>query len=293
MTGQTDSKLLHRLPVREQRREDLPRSIQFYGELIQLQNEAKSWIIVKKPNFTTDLVRDRLSQGTPLLLFDNFSPDWHQVQMLFEQVAAWANQDSKAPPGEKQSLIRIGTDIPRLTKLAEAWYLGHFSKDAVKEDGVDHELLGSIITTTLMPFLAAYAKLLIPEVEQELWRRRYCPICGGSPDLAYLDKSAGARWLLCSRCDAGWLFVRLECPYCGTHNQDSLTYFTDDGQPLYRLYVCDECRAYIKAVDLRHATSAALLALERIITLDMDRQAQEKGYKPGAGTALTSGKFCR
>ena len=88
----------------------------------------------------------------------------------------------------------------------------------------------------------------------------------------------GLRGLLCSRCDAEWLFQRLQCPYCGTQNQAALAYFTDD-EGVYRLYVCEQCHKYIKTIDLRHTESEVLV--ERVLTLDMDRQAQEKGYKPG------------
>jgi len=134
----------------------------------------------------------------------------------------------------------------------------------------------------LKPFLFAYSRLLLPEVDQELWRRRYCPVCGGKPDFAYLDKEKGARWLLCSRCDAEWLFLRLQCPYCGTQDQNALAYFTDEEEShLYRLYVCEQCHTYIKAIDLRCTESEVLLPLERVTTLDLDKQVQEKGYKPG------------
>ncbi|MBA7684396.1 Protein FdhE [subsurface metagenome] len=78
------------------------------------------------------------------------------------------------------------------------------------------------------------------------------------------------------------LFQRLECPYCGNQNQAALAYFTDD-EGLYRLYVCEQCHTYIKAVDLRRTESQVLLPLERVMTLDMDREGQEKGYKPGQG----------
>ena len=103
------------------------------------------------------------------------------------------------------------------------------------------------------------------------------PCKWGAPDFAYLDKERGARWLLCSRCDAEWLFQRLECPYCGSQDQDSLAYFTDDGG-LYRLYVCEQCKRYLKAIDLRQAKSEVLLPLERFLTLEIDAQAHESGY---------------
>ena len=287
MISQIDSKVLFRLQEWAQKEGELPRLLQFYRELLQIQSEAKSRIVVKKPGITDALVRDRLSEGIPLLLFEDFLPDWHQVQMVFEQVAAWASKDSKAPSEEKKSLRKIGRDIPLLTRLAEAWYLRHSLEDIARAEGIDCELLSSAIAATLKPFLSAYEKLLLPEVEQELWRERYCPICGGRPDFAYLDKDRGARWLLCSRCDAEWLFLRIECPYCGTQKKEALAYFTDEEESCsYRLYVCGECRTYIKAIDLRRTGSEVLLPLERMMTLDIDRQAIEAGYKRVGSTAF-------
>lgn len=285
--SQVESKILHRLQEWEQKEGKLPRLIQFYAELLQIQSEAKSRITIEKPSFGTDLIQDRLSEGTPLLLFEDFSPDWHQVRMVFDQVTTWASKDSTVPPEEKEKLRKISGDIPRLKKSAEVWYLGYSLKDMARTEGVDCELLSSVIAATLKPFLAVYANLLLPEVDQESWRRRYCPICGGSPDFAYLDKDRGARWLVCFRCDAEWLFLRLECPYCDTQKQDSLAYFTDEEESHpYRLYVCDECHTYIKAIDLRRTGLEVLLPLERLMTLDMDRQAHEAGYKAGGIVAF-------
>ena len=61
--------------------------------------------------------------------------------------------------------------------------------------------------------------------------------------------------------------------------EGSLAYFADD-KGGYRLYVCEQCHKYIKAIDLRHADPEVSLPLERVLTLDMDRQGQEKGYQP-------------
>ncbi len=95
--------------------------------------------------------------------------------------------------------------------------------------------------------------------------------------MAFLEKEVGARWLLCSRCDTEWLFQRLECPYCGTNEPNALSFFPDD-EGLYRLDVCDQCKCYLKAIDLRKAKDDTLLPLERLYTMDLDRQAKENGY---------------
>ncbi|MDP2719406.1 MAG: formate dehydrogenase accessory protein FdhE [Dehalococcoidia bacterium] len=280
--NQVNSKILDRLQEWERRKGGLPDFIRYYREILQIQTAAKSRIKVKKPDMGRDLVCDRLCEGIPLLLFENFSPDWNQVRAVFEKVVVWTYRDSRGPPGESERMRDFGRNNALLREASGAWYRGHSLQDIATSRGLDEGLLSSAIAAALKPFLFAYARVLLPEVNQELWRRRYCPICGGKPDFAYLDKDRGARWLLCSRCDAGWLFQRLECPYCGTQNQDALAYFTDEeASNLYRLYVCEQCRTYIKAIDLRCAGSGILLLLERITTLDMDKQAQEKGYRPG------------
>ena len=282
MKSEVDSKILDRLEDWEQREDQLSNFTQLYRELLQIQSEVKSRIIVAKPDLAEDLARDRLRGGIPLLLFKDFSPDWHQVKTVFEQVVVWAAKDSENPPGESERLRKIGRNRSVLKKAAGAWYRGHSLGDIATAEGVDEVMLTSAIAVTLKPFLFVYSSLLLPDVDQDLWRRRYCPVCGGKPDFAYLDKERGARWLLCSRCDAEWLFLRLVCPYCGTQNQDALAYFTDEEESyLYRLYICEQCRTYIKAVDLRRSEADVLLSLERMMTLDMDRQAQEKGYRPG------------
>jgi len=283
-TSEIDNKILERLDEWEQREGQLPSFTQFYRELLEIQTEAKSRITVGKPRLTKDMVGDRLREGIPLLLFKNFSPDWHQVQTVFEQVAVWAAKDSEDPSGESESLKNIARQSSLLKEVVSLWYRGDSLTTIATARGIDDELLTSVVAAAVKPFLFAYSRLLLPEVDQELWRRRYCPVCGGKPDFAYLERERGARWLLCSRCDAEWLFLRLECPYCGTQNQDALAYFTDEEQSyLYRLYVCEECRTYIKAIDLRRAESEVLLPLERVTTLDMDKQGCEKGYLPGWG----------
>ena len=68
--------------------------------------------------------------------------------------------------------------------------------------------------------------------------------------------------------------------YCGNQDQNTLAYFIDD-KGLYCQYVCEQRHTYIKTIDLRRAESDVLLTPERMVTLDIDKQGQEKGYQPG------------
>ena len=213
--------------------------------------------------------------------FDDLSIDWSLLQDIFVEVTgAFATYPELF--GEFPENLKELESCPSLSReMAKAWFEGARLPSLMEVADVSEHLLEAIIHATFRPFLVSYSKALLGLVNQEQWRRGYCPICGGNPDFAFLDKERGARWLLCSRCDAKWLFQRLECPYCGTQDQSALAYFTDD-KGLYRLYVCERCRHYLKAIDLRRAECEVLLPLERFLTHEIDTQAQEDGYSPCA-----------
>ena len=171
--------------------------------------------------------------------------------------------------------ILTGKDSARLlTRQAiKAWLTGGELPAALTANGAKPELIQAIIQATLKPLLTQYAESLAPLVNQEHFRRRYCPICGGRPDFSFLDSERGSRWLLCSRCDTEWLFKRLECPFCDSPDQGALDYLADEKE-LYRLYTCQHCHNYLKTIDLRKTKEKVLLPLERLLTADMDIQAK-------------------
>lgn len=277
MRREEEAKILNRLEEWELREGQLPELVEVYRQLLLIQREARSRLADPKLSLT-DAVRERPSQGIPLLSFQELALNWAQVGNLVHEVINLVTEDSVDAKNEVQALRNIASSVALLEEVVRVWYEGSSLTAIATAQHVDDQLLTFVLGTALKPFLSAYSEVLLPQINQELWHRRYCPICGGKPDFAFLDRERGARWLLCSRCDAEWLFYRLGCPYCGNQKQTSLAYFTND-EGRYRLYVCEECQSYIKAIDLRCAQSDVLLSLERILTLDMDRQAQEAGYK--------------
>jgi len=270
--------MLQKLDELEQRNGELPSFVQLYRQLLRVQSGARSRFTVPKPNLSEDVISSRLSQGIPLLSFEDLSLDWVQVRGLFQEIIRSVAKDSPDASKEVETLGNILSKKAVLEEVVRAWYEGSSLIPIAMRHSVDGELLGSVVAEVVKPFLAVHSEVLLPKVDQESWRRQYCPICGGRPDFAYLDEERGARWLLCSRCDAEWLFQRLECPYCGCQDQSALAYFTDDAG-LYRLYVCEQCKRYLKAIDLRQAKSEVLLPLERLLTFEFDIQAREDGYR--------------
>lgn len=269
-------KIINRLAEAEQ---PLPRSLHFYRQILTAQNKTKPPDLSRTLTRLREKATQRLSQGKPILTFQNLAADWADIQSLFREVTTLASDYLSPMPEETEELGETSADLALLTKAARTWFaIGTVSRKSMTKNKDMKPLTFSVLQASLRPLLTVYANELLPLVKQELWYRPYCPVCGGSPDFAFLDKERGARWLLCSRCDAQWLFYRLVCPYCGNQDQKTLAYFADD-KSLYRLYVCEKCRGYVKAIDLRQTEAEILLPLERILTLDMDRQAHELKYE--------------
>ena len=269
-------KILNKLAEAEQ---PLPSSLQFYRQILAIQAKTKPPDLSPTLTSLKEKADERLAQGKPLLTFRELATDWTDVHSLFSEVIRLTDDHLSPTREETEELKKIDADLTLLKKAAKTWFgIGTLSRRGAKKKEAINPLIASVLQTSLHPLLAAYADELLPLVKQESWYRSYCPVCGGSPDFAFLDKERGARWLLCSRCGAQWLFYRLACPYCGNQEQSTLAYFADD-KGLYRLYVCEKCHGYIKAIDLRKTDSEVLLPLEHVLTLDMDRQAYELKYE--------------
>lgn len=274
---QINDKILERLEEWQQKEGSLPEIVGFYRDLLRIQAGARIRATAAQPGVSKAEIAARMQQGIPLLKWDALSIDWPVFQDLFRAAVTAVSEHTCSP---SESLRDIASEISLLQEVTRAWYEGASLLPWTDRYGVNEELLAMPIHCAIKPFLAAQAEALIALVPQEQWRRGYCPVCGGKPDFAFLDRERGARWLLCSRCDTEWLFQRLQCPYCDTQDQKALSYFTDESE-VYRLYVCQRCRSYLKAIDLRRSESEVLPPLERVLTADMDRQGEERGYRGG------------
>ncbi|MFC1926379.1 formate dehydrogenase accessory protein FdhE [Chloroflexota bacterium] len=256
----------------------MPEGIEFYRNLLRIQTEIEEHISTAQTTLSQSEVLDRLQQGTPLLEWEALLFDWSALHKLFLEIATAAADYHKDAAGDFEALKGFASDIAALQEAVKLWYHGQSLLPLADAHSVNEELLVALVHDALKPFLNAHSGVLIELVEQEQWSRGYCPVCGGKADIAFLDKERGFIWLLCSRCDAQWLFQRQQCSYCGNRDQDTLAYFGDD-KGLYRLYVCEKCRTYLKVIDLRQTEEEILLPLERVLTVDMDKQGQERGYK--------------
>jgi len=274
-TKEVVEKILNKLAEAAQ---PLPSSLELYRQVLLAQSKFKP----DAPQIISQLkekIPQRLSQNKPMLTLHEIILDWTEFKALFLQINDLAKKYLSPSQEEIKVLERLSTNPELLNKAVKDWFGSNIAstKGKAKKSSLN-PVTGSTLQSTLYPWLTTYASKLLPLIKVEVWRKQYCPVCGGSPDFAYLEKEKGERWLVCSRCDAQWPFYRLTCPYCSNQEHKDLAYFTND-KGLYRLYVCEKCHRYIKAIDTRKTSEEVLLPLERVMTLDMDRQAVEQGYK--------------
>ena len=220
-----------------------------------------------------EAVQARLLRGLPLLSFDHLPVE----AMRFAKLAsALARVLSDYDPGLVERTVP-GSPAEWLNLARRRFEEGQVNgKQQEAQDEVT--LAQASVDLALRPYLEWAAEQVLPYVDLERWKRSYCPTCGGVPDFATLGAEVGARYLLCSRCNSQWLYRRLGCPFCDTTDHTKVAYYTSEDS-VYRLYVCQECRRYLKTLDTRETARTVLLPVERVTTVAMDVAAQQEGYR--------------
>jgi formate dehydrogenase maturation protein FdhE len=173
-------------------------------------------------------------------------------------------------PGWELPSQPIDPDI--LADIARRWFE---SGRPIIENGPPTTLVNLAVGFALSPYLQKAAEILLPLIDMNEWQRSFCPICGGIPVFAVLDREGGGRSLFCPRCHGLWAYRRTTCPFC--ERDEDVIYYPSEDQ-VYRLYVCRSCNRYIKTIDLRRTEREAILPVERILTVSMDLGAQQAGH---------------
>jgi len=135
---------------------------------------------------------------------------------------------------------------------------------------------------------AAAAPVLeaVPEVARALpiaGEERFCPECGGAPQVSVFVDSGealvtGQRRLVCSRCAHEWVYPRMTCVACGETESNKLVVIADAEQlPHLRLDACERCKRYIVSVDAR-LEGRAVPIVDELAAIPLDIAAAERGF---------------
>lgn len=250
----------------------------FYLKLMQTQVEAEQHAGIPAIGLGQEELNRRILEGTALIKMCETDIDWSYAGGIYRNLAKLFGDYADILPG----FTGISDmDLPAFNaELAQSWLDGNLTGSDSQTAVIEPQALATLVHHSLRPFLTGYGLAFKERFNQHSWRRGHCSVCGSAPSFSYLDKEKGARYLICSCCNTDWLFQRLDCPFCHNVDQRLLSCRIDESG-LYRVYFCDKCKHYLKAVDLRKAGGDINLGLEVIITADLDRQAQELGYTSG------------
>ena len=268
-----DQQVLEALARAREEHQELARVLDFYRALATVQFRAKAQLSAYVKLHDEAVMRQRLEDGMPQLTFGQLTIDPATLARLVNDIADvmvhhnpdWAQMADRVEEPAADELMQLARQA---FDGQPQWTQAEHSASG---------LIALAVELALIPYLEWTSEALMPHLDQSLWRRGYCPLCGASPDLALLDEETGARHLICRRCSSQWRYARLKCPFCETTDHTNLQYYLSDDK-VYRLYVCQNCKQYIKTVDLRQARKRVFAPVERIVTVAMDMAAQEMGF---------------
>jgi FdhE protein len=224
------------------------------------------------------LICAKTAGGLPLVDFSSLRCDLAEPKAYFLALLGIAE---KRNPGETEEMAR---------KIQEGEILFHdlihesFTPPPDEERMTDDEgeaafdLVELFIEESLRPALEQVVARHGDAIAKAGWSEGYCPICGREPKIGEIRGEEETRYLFCNQCGFEWSFPRIRCPFCGNEEQQTLAYFTIEGDEQYRVDVCNACKRYIKIVDFRETNRKADMDVEDIATLHLDMLANDEGY---------------
>ncbi|MGO9138164.1 MAG: formate dehydrogenase accessory protein FdhE [Syntrophales bacterium] len=247
------------------------------GEILILREEYRRKM--KKVIFPIDegLMGKKIYGGLPLIDFSAGTFDLTEPRKYFTALLEIAE---KRAPGETKEVLQMIQDGSFNFEKMISDSFNSTQDEEISEDIDDDviDLVDLFLEESLRPALEKVVEKYGKSIAKAGWTEGYCPICGKEPKIGEIREEEGRRFLFCTQCGFEWRFMRIKCPFCGNEEQQTLAYFSIEGEEKYRVDVCNECKRYIKTVDFRETKEEANLDVEDIATLHLDMLANEEGY---------------
>lgn len=259
-----------------------------YGEILALFRGVYSYVDESSGttgiSFSPDAANHelRVQSGFPLVNPEVMTVDKTAATAFIAGLLAAIGRESREglPELERisQCLAAGSLDLPLLLGACLQRDRDKLASAAIAAN-VEAALLEFVLEITLK---AALEPLAITLAEEDFsgWQESTCPVCGARAGMAELTGDEGRRHLCCSTCFFKWPYKRLQCPYCGNNDSESLSYFTADEGPT-RVDVCRKCTRYLKTRDSRKGHAALPLEVEDLVTIHLDLLAGREGFEKG------------
>ncbi|MBL8134977.1 MAG: formate dehydrogenase accessory protein FdhE [Acidobacteria bacterium] len=222
------------------------------------------WLDVSNDDLTA-----RLARGERLIEWAQLGIDWPEFRLRLRQVVDVLRRHDILDAADAARLHDIGRD-PGLPAIVERWY----DEGAHGGPAADTSLT-DVLGLTVRPFLTRAAEVVQQRVSTDTWPRGTCPMCGARPGFAVVA-APGVRHLVCGRCHGRWLFDARTCPRCLSSDRQRV-FSAHDG--VYQVAVCDACKRYVKAIDVKKAGRPLLMSVDTVATLALDQAIAAQGFE--------------
>lgn len=261
----------------------LPQEVlEMYKELTAIQ-EKHSNIQVVTGTLSEEQLSDHFQQKVPLL---SFIPPSFNRKAFNEVLMEISAVTKKYRPTMNKKVDKI-VDFLMITEHFDEiinrliWQEDNKVEKLLTGSRVDKKLFFFIAINTLRPFMISYGKKLSEHINNELWKKNYCPVCGWQPIMAKIVGENHLRHLHCSLCASEWEYKRLACVNCRNEDHEKLKSFNVEGDEVYQVSVCEECHSYVKTLDENKLIKKPNMLLADIETLYLDILAEREGFSKG------------
>jgi FdhE protein len=275
-------RMTYRLNQLREERSELEEILAFYDKVLAAQQQTQRETAIPDIDLPEERLRLKVEEGFPLIDRGDFQVDRDSFRELLRRICHLSMEENPVLAAAGKTLLEaMDSGTLDLVKLTTAVLQNDTEAiEAVAKDlDVTTPVVQALTKLSLQPSLLASVQAVAQRAAIDEWHYGYCPVCGGPPAMAALVGEEGKREAICSFCGHFWQLPRLMCPFCSTEKQEDLRYFHGEGDDLYRVYVCEQCRGYLKVMDTREGGDARTLAVDDVASGHLDLLAEEEGYQ--------------
>jgi len=275
--------LLEQIDRLIQKRPMYKETLTVYRDLMSFLNDIEPEI---KYEPADELVHDiKMKEGFPLFSREDLPVDLKAASSLYHRLLEHlCSRKRKDREGLEKALTVAQADPNWIRSVIAASLSGDEAAtvNMAQEVNLEPVVLRFLTHMALRPSLNTLKESYSGRIQNDRWDYGYCPLCGSSPDVAYLNEE-GKRFLHCELCGYEWYYQRLKCPFCENNEPEELGYFVSEEEEGFRVDFCKKCNRYVKTLDKRVIVSLVPLELENLVTLHLDILAHEQGFKAPHG----------